>query len=98
MNACPWKQRVEIWFDGECSGQAAAAVAAHVGQCVECSKRLAELRRLRQEAVDTVKREEIGDGQFAAFMAGVRDGLQPAPPRRGLCPRWRSPSPACRIR
>lgn len=76
MNTCRWKERVERWFDGEGGEDISEAVKDHVDQCPKCAATVAGLRSLRQTAAQMVRHEEIGDGQFAAFMAGVRDGVQ----------------------
>lgn len=86
MSACNWSKRVGRWFDGEILPETAAEVSAHVTGCRICSARLAELERLRTAATASVRREAIGDRQFPAFMAGVREGLQTA--RRGWGRFW----------
>lgn len=79
MNRCKWVSQVERWFDGETATDGPADVSAHVSACRVCSARVSELRRLRAGAAAVVRHEEIGDGQFASFMTGVRDGLAPRP-------------------
>jgi len=76
MSGCKWSQRVDRWFDGETSSESSAEVSAHVSGCSICAARLSELRRLRAAATSAVRHEAIGDGQFPAFMAGVREGLE----------------------
>lgn len=75
MNACRWTKQVEPWFDGQLPPDDAAAVSAHVEGCPACSARIEGMRRLHDAAVAIVRREEIGDAQFSAFMVGVRDGV-----------------------
>lgn len=76
MNGCKWSERLDRWFDGETSPETSADVSAHVSGCRVCSGRLSELQRLRMAATAAVRHESIGDGQFPAFMAGVREGLE----------------------
>jgi anti-sigma factor RsiW len=86
MSKCHWTQRVDRWFDGQSSPETSPEISAHAAGCAVCSARLAELQRLRNAATAAVRREEIGDSQFPAFMAGVREGLQP--PQRGWGRFW----------
>ncbi len=85
MSRCKWSEKVERWFDGETTPQVAAEVSGHVAGCLECARQVASLKQMRNMAV-AVRREEIGEGQFAAFMSGVREGAQA--PRRGWGRFW----------
>lgn len=75
MSKCRWTRQVEPWLDGQLPPDDAAAVAAHLAGCPACSSQAEGLRRLHEAAGAAVRREEIGDAQFSAFMAGVRDGV-----------------------
>jgi len=87
MSACRWSKQVEKWFDGELGVETAQAVSSHIDECKTCAAALASLRRLREVSWET---PEIGDGQFNAFMEGIREGL--APRRRGRGRFWAAAS------
>ena len=86
MSRCKWSQRVDRWFDGETGPDSSAKVVAHVSGCSICAGRLSELRVLRAAGTAAVRHEAIVDGQFPAFMAGVREGLDSR--RRGWGRFW----------
>ena len=74
MGKCPWVLQVQAACDGE-SLRNEAAVRAHIPGCPECSAFAAGLDRLRQGARAATEVPTIGDAQFGAFMAGIRDGM-----------------------
>ena len=74
MNKCRWLSRVEQWFDANMPEE--HETARHVESCAVCRDELRLLRALRHGAQQTARRETIGDGQFPAFMAGVREGIE----------------------
>lgn len=79
MSACRWQARVERWFDGE--AEHGEAVEAHVAGCESCGAFIDGLTQLRSCAQLLAAKPEIADGQFPAFMQGVREKLD-VPVRR----------------
>lgn len=73
MNDERWQQIIAAAFDGETAYTAEAeALCAARPECAAYAARLAATR----EAVTTMRhQEEISDFQFAAFMEGVREGI-----------------------
>ena len=83
MAKCRWIHRVERWFDGEDS---TAAVSEHVRACATCKDHVETLRAMRSAISEEAKHEAIGDAQFPAFMAGIRD--QVSAPRGRVAGLW----------
>lgn len=83
MKTCPNEQTIGRWFDGELHDD--RALESHLSECPRCAAYLGLLERIRSGAQEIAGLGEIGDGQFPAFMAGIRDGArQPSRGRRGL--------------
>lgn len=79
MGNCRWAEKVQAYFDQE--PQRAAGVEAHLEKCPECAGLLRGLQGLRMAAQAVPRTRGIEDGQFGAFMAGIREGIE-APARR----------------
>jgi len=78
-----WKHIIEAGFDGgpENAERAKALIAFHP-KCAAYERRLLALRA---GVAAVARNESIGDDQFPAFMAGVREGIEtPHPGRRGF--------------
>jgi len=79
MKKCRWIPNVERWFDKE---SVASDVRGHIESCPVCARHLDQLCAFRQ-AAHAARGAEIGDAQFPAFMAGIRERVEtPAPTRR----------------
>lgn len=74
MRKCSWDKRVALWFDG--AAAPTAPEAEHVAQCDHCSAQVAQWGVLRSAASETAACEGIGEGQFPAFLDGIRDRVQ----------------------
>ncbi len=79
MSNCPWTQRVERWFDAESAEQ--EAVLSHMADCPACTAYVERLRMIRAGVASVTERADIQDGQFPAFMDGIRERIH-GPARR----------------
>lgn len=80
MATCKHTKELERWFDGESPDS--TWIERHADECPPCKSYLAFLKKTRHAVHTMTARQEIGEGQFAAFMNDVRDGTARAP-RRG---------------
>jgi hypothetical protein len=81
-------ERLSAYLDGELPLDERAAVQAHLADCPECTKFLAELAAVDQAA--TALPAEAPDGYFETFPARVRSRLEASKsePRRRRLPTW----------
>lgn len=75
------ERRIEREFDGEAEP---IESSDGTGVSVAAESYREELRRLREGVQAVAVREGIDDGQFPAFMAGIRERLVPSKGHRGL--------------
>ncbi|HPV37604.1 MAG TPA: hypothetical protein PK729_10240 [Candidatus Hydrogenedentes bacterium] len=68
---------IERWFDGDTASEAEAK-ALIAGESA-CAAHVETLKLLRTGARELAQRESIEPAQFPAFMAGIRERLEPAP-------------------
>ncbi|MFP4057572.1 MAG: anti-sigma factor family protein [Candidatus Brocadiia bacterium] len=80
MNACPPKERLSAFLDGELPAGEAAAVEAHLRACGACARELAALRE-----VETLSRSleapPVSEEEWAAAWKGIAEHLRAAPSR-----------------
>lgn len=79
MKTCKHEVDVERYFDGDPS--APDWIADHVAECPACHTHMAALEAIRQGAGAITGEAAIEDGQFHAFMDGIRSELD-TPGRR----------------
>lgn len=68
---------IERWFDGETAQEAEAK--ALIADTPECAAHLEALKLLRDGARSLAQQEVIEPARFPAFMAGIRERIEPAP-------------------
>lgn len=75
------KRQVERWFDGESPNETLEVPA---DAKAEADAYLKEMETIRDGLREAAPRPVIGDGQFPAFMSGIREGIEagPRPARR----------------
>lgn len=81
MATCRWVEKVEQWFDGDRRDD--AAINDHLASCGLCRSHIARLETLRAGIGAIAQHHTIQDAQLPAFMAGIREGVEQAQPRRG---------------
>lgn len=86
MAKCKWIFEIERHFDGQSSQ--GEAVAKHLASCPACTAHWKRLEMLRNGIQASVRKEEIRDTQFAAFMDGIREGATHTPATVPVKHRW----------
>ena len=73
MSNCHYTKKVEAYFDGVAHHE--DSVREHLAQCPACTAHRARLETLRAGVRAVAQRQDIGDAQFPAFMAGIQEGM-----------------------
>lgn len=77
MNTCKRFPEAERFFDGiEVRN---SDISEHVSNCPECGAYVARLDAIRSAVAGGLAKGEIADGQFNAFMSGVRGRIETDP-------------------
>lgn len=77
MKMCNWFRHIEAFVDGELAD--AGAVEFHLSNCPACAEHRKTL--LQWRAAVRTEAPRLEDGQFPAFLSGIKAGLPDSEPR-----------------